>query len=683
MAQMDISELEGIVSSAIVDAASFIDSDVSPLRAKATRYYNAEPFGDERAGRSQVISQDVRDTVNAILPSLLRIFFGSEQAVQFVPKSAEDLPIAEQATDYVQYVISEDNPGFLTFHGWFKDALINKTGIVKYWADDATRIESRKFHYLDADQVMGLLSEEGVELVESEEENGYTSITVRKKTNDYRLCVANIPPEEFLISREAKTLEDATLVAHRTEKTVSDLIAMGYTEDQVAAAGIGDTTLEMNDERLARSPWNITIGAEDYSNPAQRRVAYCEAFLKVDFDGDGIAELRRICTMGTTHNVVHNELAESRPFALICPDPEPHMVIGNSIADLVMDIQRIKSQVWRLMLDSLGQAINPRTAVVENQVNLDDVMNDETGGIIRMRAPGMVQPFNQPFVGQNALPVLALLDETRESRTGITKASQGLNADVLQSTTKAAVAATVTAAQEHIEMIARIFAETGIKDLYRGLLKLAVQCQDKERIVRLRNKFVAVQPSMFDPMMDVSVNVGLGGGTREDKLATLTGIAAKQEAILQTLGPSNPICTLSQYSATLRKMAEMAGFRDASQFFNAVPADYQAPTPQPAEDPQAKTAMILAQVEQEKTRARISTDAGELDLKRDQMVMDDARERYKIMVDSRVKLAELQLKYGADMMSVNAKIDADNLQMQQDAQAQVNASNLPQEQPVQ
>ena len=356
------------------------------------------------------------------------------------------------------------------------------------------------------------------------------------------------------------------------------------------------------------------------------------------------------------------------------------MVIGNSIADLVMDIQRIKSQVWRLMLDSLGQAINPRTAVVENQVNLDDVMNDETGGIIRMRAPGMVQPFNQPFVGQNALPVLALLDETRESRTGITKASQGLNADALQSTTKAAVAATVTAAQEHIEMIARIFAETGIKDLYRGLLKLAVQCQDKERIVRLRNKFVAVQPSMFDPMMDVSVNVGLGGGTREEKFATLTGIVAKQEAILQTLGPSNPICTLSQYSATLRKMAEMAGFRDAGQFFNAVPADYQAPTPQPAEDPQAKTAMILAQVEQDKTRAKIATDAGELDLKRDQMYLVDARERYKIESDNRIRLADMQLKYSTDLARVNADIEAQNQALEARAMQQV---NLSQEQPVQ
>jgi len=212
------------------------------------------------------------------------------------------------------------------------------------------------------------------------------------------------------------------------------------------------------------------------------------------------------------------------------------------------------------------------------------------------------------------------------------------------------------------------------------LLKLAVQCQDKERIVRLRNKFVAVQPSMFDPMMDVSVNVGLGGGTREDKLATLTGIAAKQEAILQTLGPSNPICTLAQYSSTLRKMAELAGFRDASQFFNAVPADYQPPTPPTPEDPQAKTAMILAQVEQEKTRAKIATDAGELDLKRDQMYMDDARERFKIESDNRIRLADMQLKYSTDLAKVNADIDAKNQAMEASAMQQVNQS---QEQPVQ
>ena len=677
---MDITELEGIVSSAITDAASFIDSEVSPLRAKATKYYNAEPFGDERAGRSQVISQDVRDTVNAILPSLLRIFFGSEEVVQFVPRSAEDVPLAEQATDYIQYVIAEDNPGFLSFLGWFKDALINKTGILKYWADDSKRIESREFHGLDPEQVMGILSEEGIELVEQEEENGSISLKVRKTSEEYRLRIENVPPEEFLISRDAKTLQDATIVAHRTEKTVSDLIAMGYSEDEVAQAGIGDTTLEMNQERIARSPWNITIGSEDYSNPAQRKVAYCEAFIKVDFDGDGIAELRRICVIGTAQKIVHNELADSRPFALICPDPEPHMVIGNSIADLVMDIQRIKSQVWRLMLDSLGQAINPRTAVVEGQVNLDDVLNDETGGVIRMRAPGMVTPFAQPFVGQNALPVLALLDDTREQRTGITKASQGLSADVLQSTTKAAVAATVTAAQEHIEMIARIFAETGVKDLYRGLLKLAATYQDKLRLIRLRNQFVPVTPSMFDPMMDISVNVGLGGGTREDKLNTLQGIAAKQEAILQALGPTNPLCTLSQYANTLRKITELSGFKDASQFFNAVPGDYAPPQAETPEDPQAKTAMILAQVEQEKTRADIAAKAAELDLKRDQMFLDDARERYKIESDNRIRLADMQLKYSTDLAKVQADIEAQNIAMEQRAMQQVNQS---QEQPVQ
>lgn len=666
---MEQEELESIVRGAVENAASFIDDNISPLRVAAMKYYNAELYGDEKEGRSKVVTHDVRDTVSAIMPSLLRIFFGAERVVEYSPRTEEDAALAAQATDYVQYLLTEENAGFMLFHTWFKDALISKTGVVKFWADTSRTVHERQFTGLDEAQLVGITTEDGTELtaMDRDAETGNISISVRRESSETRIRVANVPPEEFLISSNARALESAELTAHRMELSVSDLTAMGYDEDDME--GSPDSSLEMNQERLTRFRWVVQPNGSEEGG--LRKKSYVEAHIRVDFDGDGIAELRQVCLING--KVVRNVPACCHPYAILCPEPEPHVVIGTSVADMVLDIQRIKSQVWRLMLDSLGSAITPRTGVVEGQVNLNDVLNEETGGIIRMRAPGMVTPFTQPFVGQNALPVLGMLDDVREQRTGITKASQGLNADALQSSTKAAVAATVQAAQERIEMIARIFAETGVKDLFRGLLRLVANNQNPARMIRLRGKFVPVQPSMFDPMMDVSVTVGLGGGTREDKLITLNGIATKQESILQTMGPQNPLVTVQQYSYTLRKIAELAGFPDASAFFSVVPAEYQAPVPQPPEDPQAKTAMILAQVEQEKTRADIAAKAAEQDLKRDQMNLDNQREWYRIESENRVKLAEMQLKYGADLAATQAKLSMEQERRMAEGQAQVDA----------
>lgn len=682
---MEPEELESILQNEIDDAANFIDSEISPLRARATEYYQGRPFGDEKEGRSRVVSQDVRDTVKAILPSLLRIFFSSEQVVEYVPRRDDQAAMAAQATDYADYLISEENPGFLVFWGWFKDALIRKTGIVKYWFDESEEVRCETYAGITEDAMFLLSQEPGVEIVSQkavpqEQENPGEfppqqggdpnlppsvlydlKINIRKKSKRFR--IAGVPPEEWLVNRSAKSPETARFQCHRTEKTRSELVAMGYTEEDLEDAIYADS-LDTNQERLARQPWIQTFG-DITTDESMRLIAYYEAYMRVDFDGDGIAELRKICAIG--RKVVHNETTDEAPFAILCPDPEPHVVFGNSVADLVMDIQRIKSQVMRALLNSLAQSVDERLAVVEGQVNMDDVLNPEVGGIIRMRQPGMVQPLVTPFNGQYALPVLGYMDDMKEQRTGITKASQGLSADVLQSTTKTAVDATVQAAQEHIELIARIFAETGVKALFKGLLRLITTHQDREQIVKLRGKFVTVNPSEWDASMNVSVNVGLGGGTKEDKLQTLNMIAVKQEAILMQLGPQNPLCTPAQYAYTLRKMTELSGFRDSSQFFNQVPSDYQPPQPQsPPPDPKVQAAVELSKVKEGKIQSDIHKSQAELSLKREEMFLVDARERERIAADERVRLAEISAKYNADVQNTQAQIDAENARIRQE-----------------
>jgi hypothetical protein len=484
-----------------------------------------------------------------------------------------------------------------------------------------------------------------------------------------------VPPEEFLIARNARDLDNAEYVGHRSMKTLSELVEMGYEREEIEEHGASSSSFEMNTEAQVRNPAlrNYLGGTGDSTDPSMRRYEYVESYIRIDKDGDGVAELRRVCTIGGANYVLHDEVVDDVKFAVICPDPEPHMVIGSSMADQVMDLQLIKSNIVRNTLDSLAQTIHPRTAYVEGAVNADDLMNVETGGLVRMTQPGMIQELGSTFVGQQAMPVLAYIDDIRASRTGMSKASQGLDPDVLQSTTKAAVMATMSASQERLEMIARIFAETGIRRLFRGLLREIIIYQDRPRVVRLRNQWVPVDPRYWDAEMDVVVNVGLGTGSQEQKLQTLMAISQKQEQILQTLGPQNPMVSLKQYRNTLAQIAELQGFKDASRYFSEITpeAEQQMAQPQqPAPDP----TQILAQVEAEKIKKDIEIADKKMVVEIATQKAKDDLERDKLDADIWLKAMEIQAKYGTQLQveqlyaMIARERDAAKIAAQQQAQ---------------
>ena len=660
---MDDTELQGIVAGELEDAVSYIDADVSPIRAKGTEYYRGDPFGNEEDGRSQVVAMEVRDTVSAMLPSLMRVFFSTENVVEFVPRGPEDVTGAQQATDYANYVFTNDNNGFMTTYALFKDSLVRKCGIAKYWWDEVDEVKIDEYSGLD-DQTVQVLMQEGAEVkivvsypdtsvpMEMMQMDPMTGnmppqpmlhdVQIKRTTKDGRIRIMAVPPEELIIDRRARSFEDAGIIAHRQMATVDDLLKMGYELEEIEE-NISSTDLDSNDEYLARQPLSTTMGAGDSLNPGQRRVLYVEAYIRVDYDGDGIAELRKVCCMGSGYTVVRNLPASYIPFVDFPCDPEPHTspLEAMSVFDLTHDIQEIKSEVLRNTLDSLAQSIHPRTAVVEGQVNIDDVLNNETGAIIRMRAPGMVQPFSSPFVGQAAFPMLDYMDAMKEDRTGMSKAAMGLDADALQSSTKAAVAATIGASQGRIELQARILAE-GMKKLFKGILYLITTHQDKPRMVRLRNEWVQIDPRVWNANMDVSINIGLGNGDTNERIQALTMIAGKQEQIMQQFGLGNPVVTPAMYIRTIQKIIELSGFKDASSYFQALPADYQmpqedAPKPTPEE--------VLAQVQAQSIQADIQKKAAELELKREQMIRDDDYRRDQLAQDLMLKKYELELKY--------------------------------------
>jgi hypothetical protein len=441
---------------------------------------------------------------------------------------------------------------------------------------------------------------------------------------------------------------------------------MGYDFDEVQDLGY-ETQDDFggNEEAFDRNPQAFTniTGRTDTSS---RKVLYIEGYVYVDMDGDGIAELCRVCVAGSANKVLHWEPCDFIPFVDFCPDPEPHTFFGMSMADVTMDIQLIKSNILRNTLDSLAQSIHPRTGVVEGQVNIEDVMNTEVGGIIRMRAPGMVQPFTIPFVGQQAFPMLQYMDELRENRTGISKAAAGLDANALQSSTRAAVAATISAAAQHIELICRIFAETGMKNLFRKSMQLIAKNQDAPRMVRLRNKFVPIDPRAWDANMDVIVNVAIGVGSNEEKMAFLGQVAQKQEMLMQM---GAPLASMQNYYNTLSQMMALAGYKDPTIFFND-PATMPPPPP-PAPPPPTPEEM-LAQVQMESIRADIQKKAADLELQREDMLRKDDRERDKLDADLMIKAAEIEAKYGTPVntASIEAMIQRDREMVRQQDEMQ-------------
>ena len=689
--QTKILNLESVLRSEMDDAKDFI-SQVGEERAESTEYYLGNEPEETSTLQSRFVSTDVRDTILFMLPSIMRTFFGTKKIVEFVPYGPEDIPVAEQQTNYINYVVQEKNPGFKILYDVFKDALVRKAGYVKAFWDDSISSSTHEYTNIDPAQYQALIMDENVEIVsESVEMSTMTMIdpmtneeitqespasydlTIRRIKQKNQVCLEAIPPEEVLIARHARSLEESSYVAHRMVKTVSDLVAMGYDREEISQhAGYGSSAVDVEafEEQIARNPFDDIV-YPDRADTGSKDVLYIEHYLFYDLDEDGIDERVRVCTVGEGLHIMDMQPFDELPIISFCPDPEPHTAIGSCPADYLKPIQAAKSQIMRDTLDSLGHAIFPRMGIVEGQVNIDDVLNTDIGQPIRMRAPGMVQPFTIPFAGKEAFPILSYLDESKENRTGVSKASAGLNAEALQSSTSAAVTATMSGAQGRIELICRHFAEGGMKDLFKLVNNLIIKHQDAEDVFRLDNEFIPVDPRYWDADKDMVVNVGLSKTNDDEKMTMLSQLAGKQEQILQTLGPNNPLVTLQQYANTLTRTIEMAGFKDASNFVTP-----QVP-PMPPQQPQGPSAEeMLAQAEMQK--AQVSAQKSIIDAETDRMkiIMDDDRTRDIEEAQIRLKSAELQAKYGTqvNIAEINAIMERDR-EMIREA-AKINAQGL-------
>ena len=649
MAKLSEEEILNRCQLEIDNAIGYLETETVAQRAEAMEYYLRKPYGNEVEGRSAVVTGEVAEAVDGALPQLIRVFTSCEDAVRFEPVSNGDEPLAEQASDMANWVFYKDNAGFLILHNWFKDALLQKVGIVKAYWSEKKDITKEKYKGLTDDELTMLLMDGEFEIVSQQTDTtigadgipySTHNITIQRADDKSKIIIENVPPEEFLISKDARTIEDAPFIAHRRMIDRGDLIAMGFSKEEVERIPAGDR-LEYSPERLARYDRDEL---PDYA--ISNDVEVFECYIKIDTDGDGLPEMRKIMFAG--NEILSNEECDYVPFHSICPIPIPHLFFGQSLADRTMDIQIEKSTILRQMLDNLYLTNNYRVGAVEGQVNLDDLLTSTAGGVVRMKNPNAIVPLTVQSTAGQSFPMMEYLDSTMAKRTGVSDMQQGLDPNVLQNVSATAVAAMTQQSAGKLELMARIFAETGVKSLFKGILQLLCKYQNKPRTVRMRGQWVSYDPREWSNQYDVTINVGLGNGNRQEQIAMLQMILAKQEEIINRYGANNPLVSVTQYRKTLSRMIEMAGFKDTTAFINEITPEVEQQIMEQASqapaDPTSEAAKMYAQVEQAKAELKAQSDAAKNDLEREKMAVDNARKQLELEQKAVKDNAELALK---------------------------------------
>lgn len=646
---MTETEIQGIVREAVLEAVDFVESEIAPSRIKAQRYFDGEVDIGEEDGRSKVVATKVRDTVRAIKPSLMRVFLSTDRAVEYVPSGPKDVNFSELATKYMQYKFNELG-GYRIINDAFHDALVKKVGIVKAYWDTYTDQEIYEYHDLNDQEYAIITNEDDVEVIEHSVES-YIEIDpmgmqvempkhylkIARNTERGDMCLESVPPEEFFVDRSAKRLEDAYVVAHRTEMRVSDLVAMGYDYDEVSElTGLSTSNTTANAEEFERQGYDTVYAQESVQDPSMKLVAVTEAYMRIDVDGTGVAQMQRIVLGGDDYELLSIEPWGEVPFAVFEIDPEPHTFFGRSIADILMNEQDASTMMLRGVLDNVALTNNPQREVLDGQVNIEDLLNNEIAGIVRVKTQGAVRDLAVPFVAGQTLVAMQYLDAEIESKTGVTKASSGLNPDAMQSTTAAAVNATIQAAAGQVEVMARNLAEGGMRRLFKLMLKLMVENVDEAVMMRMAGgQYQPVDPRAWNAKMDVTVNVGLGTGREDQRSAALAQALQMQMQVYQGYGPNNGLVSMTNIRNTLADMLAIQGVRNSDRYFAPMDAQMEQQllaqaAQQQQQPPVDQQAQAIIQAEQIRAQAKKEVEMLKLQIEAQKAIAQDDRERDKM-----------------------------------------------------
>lgn len=713
MAKMTEDQLRAITDGEMRQSVGYWSGKLANQRTKAMAYYYGEAKFDlsppEIEGRSSVVSPDVRNTIESMLPQLMVKFVGGESVVEFEPQKPGDEKQAEQATDYINHLFYVRNAGERIAYNWMKDALLSKNGIVKVWWD--TRVDEAREEYVGLSDIelAQLMDDEEIEITEQkaypdeeDEEKRQQAIeqltqqlaqvqqaaqqnpqaaqaamqiqqqleaiyaqppkmlfdVVCKRSKDGgRVRVENVPPEEFLISRKAKSIAESPFVGHRVGRTMSELKSMGY--KNVDVINSDDSVATYNMERIERLQWDdeqsyLNMDNIQTQDDSQRMVWVTECYIRVDWDGDGIAELRKVVRAG--NQILENVPCDVAPFVSICPVPLPHKFFGLSVADLAMEGQKVNTALLRGVLDNTYLQINGRYFAVEGQVNLDDLLTSRPGGVVRIKTPGAAGRLDQGAGdSQLGMTMLEYMKGFQEDSTGWSRYNQGLDGDSLNKTATG-VNQITNRADMRLDLIARNFAE-GFRDLFRLMLKLCAQYQQKEDIVKLRGEWTPVNPRDWRNGFETCVNVGLGTGSKDQMVMHLMAMLQQQQVGLQ-IGTANP---KNIYEAQ-KELTKALGFKSGDKFFTD---PSQAPPP-----PSPMQGQM--QIEQMKAQLKAQTDAqskqAEIELERQRMTMQAQVDQHRQQVEAQQQAARMEMEKELERYKMEAQMQLEQFkaQLQQD-----------------
>lgn len=617
------------------DSLDFNTSELSAQRAASLNYYFGNKFGNEEFGKSQVVTRDVQETVDWIMPSLMKVFTSGGQVVKFEPQTEEDVPQAEQETEYINHVFTRKNDGFKVLYDMFQDALLMKTGVAKVFVENVESPVFDVYDGIDEETMMLILDTPGVEAIaHTDNGDGTHALKTKKVSSRREIKAVAVNPENFLIDRNATSIKDSVFCCHREEKTISWLRAVGVPEDVLDTLPFdGMDWMDTSPEKLTRDSFD---GAGDFAyhteaneHEANRRVWVNECYVNLDVDGDGFSELRRIVVAG--NHIISNTEFDVKPFADINSHRIAHKFHGMSIYDKIKDIQEMRSALMRDIFDNIKRNNTGRWAVVDGQVNLEDMLSNEAAGIVRVKSQDAIRPMTSPQLSQEAYNMLDRLENDRGKRTGVSDQSRGLDSNTLHSNQAASsVNQVMTAAEQQIDLIARMFAETGVKQLFQLLHDYSVKYQDREEVFNLRGKFVAVNPSMWRNRNDLTVTVGIGNMNKDQQLMHLMRMFEQTQAVIA--GGGMGILTSEKHIYNLLKeMTENAGYKDVSKYWR---------------DPESPEAQ-QAQKAKEEAESKPGPDEikAQADMQRAQSdAMAKQAEAQMKQAEAQIRMAEIELK---------------------------------------
>ena len=700
--KMTEADFATLVSAEIRDGLSYIDGDIAVRRERYLNYYMGDVTDLPRqAGRSEVTDRALADNINLMLPSLMRVFTGSRYIGEFESADPSLDDMVTEVTEYIDHVIKKDNRGEVMIYQWGWDALVQIVGTVKaYWEEDIDHDDETVealddmglagiIQQVEADEALEITAHsENVEELQTFDDFGGPvmtrnvthDVTVRRTINKSKIVVENVPPEELVVSRDARSMEDSRLVSHRSTKTVSELIEMGF--DRELVESLPDRSTSSLEQ--ARSSAGAYQSQAQSLDPMSREVVVHQGVMRCDYDGDGIKEW--YFTIGGDDAAVEVfecvEYDYQVIFADFCPNPLPHMFFGRCPADDLAEVMKVKTAITRQVLDNLYLSNTPQREVVFNNLLNPDSMNIHAPGApIYVKQPGTVREIAVPFVAQHGLTMLQHFDGVAEARTGVSRASMGLDPAALTNQSATAANIAQSAAHGKTEMIARLWAQTGMRKLFMGLFNIAKRYQDFSRVIRVGGVNKAVDPRQWEALgeADVTIRTGLGTGTRERDLAMLGAVAAKQEQILLQMGPGNPAVGLGHYIQTCRKMVEAAGMTDLDSFFADVPLDWRPPEQQQQPpDPKMIEAEAKMNLEQQKMQMAVVGDQkraendlimarekaqNEMTIAREKAEMQAQIDRLKAQYGREVELEKLQLQRDLKMEELSAEAELEGLKM--------------------